>query len=461
MDKAVRYELPLGSGAPPTEGAPPLYLKETPKGRGGLNHISLVALRVKARLLRSPGFSTWVKAVFMPRPPSLVIFSSVAVTGTLFVGLLTGLASAQISGDPSITLKWFLLVMASLPIALVTTIFLSVVLPLRTFASAFTLVAILSSYSPYVLGAATGMGVALWLGKLLPFGYDGMADPWKWTIAGGSPVLWLLIGAFSNHLSAVVERRREYEKGMDELRESRHRIMLVHEQTRKEIAGVLHGRVQSRMVVLGHWLNDCQEHLKSVPDLGDGPREMVEKLENASKLLQEIRDQELRSITRQLYPSIIHAGLPSALNSLADRFRSIFNVELDIHKDVAELESPLRPSLHESVRLTLYRVAEEALSNVAKYSQAEEARISLSLSSAIEGRASGEVMLVIQDNGLGFDPSAISPGQGLLSMDDYVAALGGTLEVRSAPGVGTTIVASVPVSYAEYTQPGPILVGVR
>jgi len=247
---------------------------------------------------------------------------------------------------------------------------------------------------------------------------------------------------FSNHLAAIVDRRREYEKGLEELMESRHRIMLVHEQTRKEVAGLLHGRVQSRLVVLGHWLKETQDLLK------DGPKEAVESLEQANKLLREIRDQELRSITRQLYPSIIRTGLPSALNSLADRFRGMFDVDLEIDKDIAEVESPMRPSLNESLRLTLYRIAEEALSNVAKHAQAGEARVTLRL------LPKQEVLLVVGDNGQGFEPSKARQGQGLLSMEDYATALGGTIEVKSGIGKGTTVVASFPVSLPQAPKDG-------
>ncbi len=208
--------------------------------------------------------------------------------------------------------------------------------------------------------------------------------------------------------------------------------MLIHEQTRKEVAGLLHGRVQSRLVVLGHWLKDCQGQLK------DGPAQAMESLEEANKLLREIRDQELRTITRQLYPSIIRTGLPSALNSLADRFRSVFSVEVLIDKDVAEMDNPMNPRLNESLRLTLYRVAEEALGNVAKHAQANEVWLSLSLSPA------RELMLVVRDNGRGFDRSTAKVGQGLLSIDDYVMALGGTVQVTSAAGAGTVVVVSVP-----------------
>ncbi len=384
--------------------------------------------RIRRKLARA------AKATFVPRQPSLVIFTSVAVAATLLLGLIVGIVSARVSSDVAGTFRGFLLVAASLPPALLTTMFLALIIPYRAYASSSTLIGLLSSYSPYVLGALTGIWSALLPGKLMPFGYDSLPTLWKWTIALGGPATWLLMGLVSNHLAAIVARRRDYERSLEELMESRHRVLMVHEQTRKDVAGLLHGRVQSRLVVLGHWLKTCQDQLK------DGPKEAMESLEQADKLLREIRDEEIRSITRQLYPSIIRTGLPSALNSLADRFRSMFTVELDVDEKMAELESPVKPSLDESLRLTLYRVAEEALSNVAKHAQAQEAWVTLTLS------PSKEVRLVVRDNGHGFEPPEASNGQGLLSMEDYVTALGGTVEVKSALERGTMVVASVPMS---------------
>ena len=377
--------------------------------------------------------SSWIRSILAPRPPSLIIFPSVAVTGTLFAGFVMALSSAQLSGSVSGTLGGVLLVLVSLPIALLMGTVLAIVLPQRFFASSSTLVAVLSSYSPYLFGALTGIWGALWLGKMLPFEYDSLTSAWRWNIAIAGAGTWLLVGLVSNHLAGMVERRREYEKGLEELRESRYRIMQVHEHIRKEVAGLLHGRVQSRLVVLGHWLKECQDRSK------DWPSDVVETLDNANKLLQEIRDHELRSITRQLYPNIIRMGLPSALNSLADRFRSVFSVDLEIQDEIADLENPAKPKLDESVRLAFYRVAEEALSNVAKYSQATAATVTVGFSS------DREVRLTVRDDGRGFDPATASMGQGLLSMEDYATSLGGTLEVRSREGAGTTIVALVPL----------------
>ena len=211
-------------------------------------------------------------------------------------------------------------------------------------------------------------------------------------------------------------------------------IMVASEATRKSVAELLHGRVQGRMVVLGHWLSQCQAQLK------DGPPEVVESLENANKLLKEIRDQELRTITRQLYPSIIRTGLPTALNSLADRFRSVFEIQVDIDDGMSEMDGPMRPRLGESLRLTLYRVAEEALGNVAKHSYADRASVSLSLA------PSEELVLEVQDNGRGFEQSEAHRGLGTVTMEDYVMAMEGTLAVTSAPGIGTTVRVTVPLS---------------
>ena len=381
----------------------------------------------------------WSRKLLEPRQPSLVVFTPVAVATTLFMGLIIGFSVAQLSGDPEQALKSSIIAAVSLPIALLAAIFLSLGLPYRWFASSSTPVALLSSYAPYIVGSLSGVWAALWLWNILLFEYGAISTSWQLGIAGVGTGAWFVVGRFTNHLAGVVERRKDYEKGLEELMESRHRIMLIHEQTRKEVAGLLHGRVQSRLVVLGHWLKDCQGQLK------EGPAQAMESLEEANKLLREIRDQELRNITRQLYPSIIRTGLPSALNSLADRFRSVFSVEVLIDNDVAEMDNPMNPRLNESLRLTLYRVAEEALGNVAKHAQANEVWLSLSLSPA------REMMLVVRDNGRGFDRSTAKVGQGLLSIDDYVMALGGTVQVTSAAGAGTVVVVSVPAFAAATT----------
>ena len=224
---------------------------------------------------------------------------------------------------------------------------------------------------------------------------------------------------------------------MQQLKESRQRMILAHEQTRKEVANLLHAQVQGRLLVLGYWLKDCEEHLQ------DAPREVVERLGSARSMLGEIIDQDLRSMTRYLYPSIIRIGLPGALNSLAERFQSVFNVEIAIDDQFAAMERSNCPGLGDDMRLIVYRIVEEALTNVANHSGADRAKIPLGLSS------STEIYLEIQDNGRGFDPAKVSPGCGLLNMKEYAEALDGRLEVEAFLGWSTAVKVWLPASDRE------------
>ena len=225
-----------------------------------------------------------------------------------------------------------------------------------------------------------------------------------------------------------------------EAKESRQRIILSHEAIRKEVskrrcltsftprfrAGSSSWSTVSRTARRCWWTVPPSSH---------------ERIANARGILREIIEQDLRTITRQLYPSIIQTGLPGALNSLADRFQRIFLVETDVDKDLVGLEGS--PSgLSDSLRLTIYRLAEEALTNVAKHAHAEKARLTVKLSS------SSEVYLAVQDDGDGFEPNNITPGHGVLLMRDYTSALNGRMEVDSAPGWGTTVRVWLPLAHA-------------
>jgi signal transduction histidine kinase len=90
------------------------------------------------------------------------------------------------------------------------------------------------------------------------------------------------------------------------------------------------------------------------------------------------------------------------------------------------------------VEATVYFCALEALQNVAKYADATSTAVRLS-------QSNGTLWFSIADDGRGFDPAAATTGSGLQGMADRLAAVGGTLDVGSAPGEGTTITGNVPV----------------
>ena len=213
---------------------------------------------------------------------------------------------------------------------------------------------------------------------------------------------------------------------MQQLREARYSNIMAHEQTRRDLATQIHAQVQGRLLVLEYWLKDCQGLLEN------GPPKVVERLVDARNMLGEIIEQDLRSITRHLYPAIIRTGLGAALRSLADRFQRMFQVEVVVDDDLCSMESSPKGLTHD-LRLTLYRVAEEALNNAAKHSQAGSVHISLDHS------PDGGICLTISDDGMGCDLDRVSAGNGLLLMEEYAEAMGGTLEMNSAPGMGTTV----------------------
>jgi signal transduction histidine kinase len=222
--------------------------------------------------------------------------------------------------------------------------------------------------------------------------------------------------------------------GMQASRESLHRIVLTYEQTRKDMANLLHAQVQSRLLVLEYWLKNCQELVDVRPT---GARE---GLQNARNMLEEIISEDLRSITRQLYPAVIRLGLPAALSSLADRFRCVFDVEVDIDRKVVDADGPLGDAVGDGLRLTIYRVVEEALTNVTKHSNATRVRIYLGLS------APDELYLSVSDDGRGFDHLSQSLGNGVLAMEDYAEAQGGRLQVDSVPYRGTEVRGWLPLT---------------
>ena len=85
----------------------------------------------------------------------------------------------------------------------------------------------------------------------------------------------------------------------------------------------------------------------------------------------------------------------------------------------------------------MYFCTLEALQNVAKYAGASSARVVL-------GEAEGSLTFAVIDDGAGFDPQMVGRGAGLTNMRDRLEALGGRLEIRSAPGAGTTVAGTIP-----------------
>jgi signal transduction histidine kinase len=153
----------------------------------------------------------------------------------------------------------------------------------------------------------------------------------------------------------------------------------------------------------------------------------------------------LRNLIVELRPAELdELGLPAALEALADR-RAAANgiaVAVDIALGTADDGAPRR--LAGQIESTIYRIAQEALSNAGKH--ADASRVELQLVASDE-----YVELTVRDDGAGFDPETPASGFGLVGMRERVALVRGELVINSVPGGGTTVRASFPASTAAST----------
>lgn len=140
-----------------------------------------------------------------------------------------------------------------------------------------------------------------------------------------------------------------------------------------------------------------------------------------------------RRIVEDLRPSALtHLGLVAALEILAGDFAAASGIE--VHRLLAPVP------LAATTELVVYRLVQEALTNIARHAQARQVWLTL-------GRHDGRIEVVVRDDGVGFDPaSALAASYGLLGMRHRVEAEGGELTVSSAPGQGTRIEGRFPAA---------------
>jgi signal transduction histidine kinase len=145
--------------------------------------------------------------------------------------------------------------------------------------------------------------------------------------------------------------------------------------------------------------------------------------------------EDVHALAYQLHPSVLEElGLAEALRTECERVGGQGPV------DVSAKVAPVPKAVGKDAALCLFRVAQEALNNVVHHARARTANVDLR-------PMDGGLLLAVRDDGVGFDPAGPGAGRhlGLASMRERVQLVGGTLDVESAPGQGTAVVAWVPV----------------
>jgi PAS domain S-box-containing protein len=224
-------------------------------------------------------------------------------------------------------------------------------------------------------------------------------------------------------LRDITERKR----AEDELRDLSRRLIRAQEEERALLARELHDDVSQRLAVLA-----IEAGRAEVAAAGGSHAEAMRAVREGLVQLSE----DVHTLAYQLHPSVLEElGLTEALRAECERRSRQSGLRLSV-----EL-APLPPDVPKDAALCLFRVAQEALGNVARHAGASAASVTLRY-------ADGGLLLGVADDGAGFDPEEREGAGhlGLASMRERVTLVSGTLDIESAPGRGTTIVAWVPVA---------------
>ena len=228
--------------------------------------------------------------------------------------------------------------------------------------------------------------------------------------------------------SEIVERGRG-EQAREQLLQQ---LVTAQEEERRHIARELHDQMGQNLTALILGIKALQGNGSD----SDGAAERIRQLQALAVQI----GQEVRSLAVQLRPSVLDdLGLLLALSNYVEQWSARAHIAVDLHSDGLDVG---RLSL--AVETTLYRLVQEALTNVLKHAEASQVSV------IIERRAD-EVRLIVEDDGVGFSaPTAPSepgnaPQLGLIGMRERVVLLGGSLTIESAPGSGTTIFARIPL----------------
>ena len=208
---------------------------------------------------------------------------------------------------------------------------------------------------------------------------------------------------------------------IEELRASRQRLVAAQDEERRKIERNLHDGAQQQLVALQVKLRLAEGLLGR--DAAEGKNAIAGLQTDTNEALENLRD-----LARGIYPPLLaDKGIAAAVEAQARRSTVPTSVEAgDLSRYAPEVEA------------TIYFCTLEALQNVAKYAGATRTLIRLF-------REDGLVTFEIEDDGAGFDTGTTGYGTGLRGMADRLDAVGGSLDIRSAPGRGTTIVGRVPV----------------
>jgi len=222
------------------------------------------------------------------------------------------------------------------------------------------------------------------------------------------------------------EALRESERDLQYLSS---KILAIQEEERMRISRELHDELGQALILLKLHISRVETKLsKEETALREECREIQQYIEQVIE--------NVRRISRDLSPVILRdLGLNAGLQRMAAEFARHHPVKVSL--DVGDVD----PFLSEKARIMVYRIFQEALTNIGKHSGAASV-------CAVLKRENGSFRFMVEDNGVGFDPEQMmrAAGLGLATMRERVRMMGGSLDLRSGKGKGTRISFSCPIS---------------
>jgi NarL family two-component system sensor histidine kinase LiaS len=227
-----------------------------------------------------------------------------------------------------------------------------------------------------------------------------------------------------DELGQLAQRLNHMAQQLQHLLDTRRELAVMEERNR--LARDLHDSAKQQAF-------GAAAQISAVKALLKGDLEAAEAhIEEAERLTYDLR-QELTTLIQELRPAALEdKGLASAVREYAEDWSRQNGIELEVRVQ-GERSLPL------DIEQTVFRIVQEALSNVARHSEASSVEIGLVYTKR-------DIACTISDDGLGFDPDKKRRGFGLRSMQERADALGGTLKVESVVGAGTCISFAVPLS---------------
>ena len=247
-------------------------------------------------------------------------------------------------------------------------------------------------------------------------------------------------------VEAVLESNARQEKLVKALKEKEeiqsfllNKLISVQEEERKKISRELHDETSQALTSIIVGLRVLSEHINTQSDR----EKVLEMRDLAVKTLEEVHH-----LAVQLRPTLLDdLGLAAAAQKYAENYSRQYNVEVDL-----SIVNLTRERFEPEVEITLYRILQEALTNIAKHAAATRVEVTLK-------KMRTKLALIIKDNGIGFN-SKILTGitsdscLGIHGMNERIALLSGNFHIKSAEGTGTVITVQIPLKRTKKTESG-------